>query len=89
MESEGHANARVAGGVVVGVTVVVDVAEVRGVRPVSGSLPPVAPRTPTSIYSALPLLLFCCFLLSPFFIVLYEFIVRFSPTPKQLGFFYK
>ncbi len=45
MESEGRANARVAGIVVVGVAVVVDVAEVRGIRPVRRRLPPVAAGT--------------------------------------------
>ena len=45
MESEGRANAGVAGIVVVGVAVVVDVAEVRGIRPVSRRLPPVAAGT--------------------------------------------
>lgn len=45
MESEGRANAGVAGIVVVGVAVVVDVAEVRGVRPISRCLPPVAAGT--------------------------------------------
>ena len=45
MESEGHTNAGVAGIVVVGVAVVVDVAEVRGIRPISRCLPPVAAGT--------------------------------------------
>ena len=45
MESEGRTNARVAGIVVVGVAVVVDVAKVRGIRPVSRRLPPVAAGT--------------------------------------------
>ncbi len=45
MESEGRTNARVAGIVVVGIAVVVDVAEVRGIRPISRCLPPVASGT--------------------------------------------
>ena len=45
MESEGRTNARVAGIVVGGFAVVVDVAEVRGIRPVSRRLPPVAAGT--------------------------------------------
>ena len=45
MESEGRTNARVAGIVVVGVAVVVDVAEVRGIRPISRHLPPGAAGT--------------------------------------------
>jgi len=45
LESERDANPSVAGIVVVGVAVVVDVAEIRGIRPVSRHLPPVAART--------------------------------------------
>ena len=45
LESERGADTRVTGDVVVGVAVVVDVAEVRGIRPVSRRLPPVAAGT--------------------------------------------
>ena len=52
LESERGADASVAGSVVVGVAVVVDVADVRGIRPVRRQLPPVAARTTNQQISA-------------------------------------
>ncbi len=82
MESEGRANAGVAGIVVVGVAVVVDVAEVRGIRPISRCLPPVAAGTkPAKIQRITDknLILKLC----------YELIICFSPTAKQSTFLNK
>ena len=48
-EAEGHTNARVAGNVVDGVAAAADDAEVRGIRPVSRRLPPVAAGTAITV----------------------------------------
>ena len=49
MESERGAHPLVAGAVVVGVAVVVDVAEIRGIRPVSRQLPPIGPTATPAV----------------------------------------